>query len=85
MERLSCDILWLIGDVCLSNGCQSLDKCDMCSIQCIEVVVDWFGAIMWGTIKMSNSTIGGAGESSCSTESVDEEGCMPAHSSDFYK
>ena len=34
----------------------------MCPVQDIEVVTDWFSAVMWGDIKMSNSPVGGAGE-----------------------
>ena len=35
---------------------------DLCPVQDIEVVIDWFSAVMWGAIKMSNSPIGGASE-----------------------
>ena len=41
----------------------------------IETVIDWFSAVIWGAIKMNNSHIGGAGESSCPLESVDQEMC----------
>ena len=36
------------------------------------VVVDWHDAVIWGVMKMSNSPIGGASESACPSESVDE-------------
>ena len=39
------------------------------------MVVDWFGLVMWCTIKMSNLPVGGAGESPCPMESTDEEVC----------
>ena len=38
----------------------------------IEVVIDWFSAVMWGAIKMSNSPVGGDSEFSCPRESVDQ-------------
>ena len=37
------------------------------------MVVDWFGAAMWGPIRMSNSSISGASECACPVESVDDE------------
>ena len=33
--------------------------------------MDWFSAVMWGAIKMSNSPVGGDSEFSCLRESVD--------------
>lgn len=39
------------------------------------MVVDWFGAVIWSVARMSNSPIGGASESTCLAESVDEEVC----------
>ena len=53
LERLYCDNWWLIGDVCLSSGCQNCEECDLCPIQDIEVVIDWFSAMMRGGIKIS--------------------------------
>ena len=39
------------------------------------MVVDWFSAVMWCAIRMSNSLISGASESACPVESVNEEVC----------
>ena len=39
-----------------------------CSVFDIDVVFDWFGAVMWGAIRMSISPIRGAGESACLVE-----------------
>lgn len=39
------------------------------------MAIGWFDAVMWGVIRMSNSPIGGDSESTCQTESVDEEEC----------
>ena len=55
MERISCDNEGLIGDVCLSSECRICEECDLCPVQDIEVAIDWFSAMMWGAIKMSNS------------------------------
>ena len=44
-------------------------------VQDTEVVIDWFNAVMWGAIKMSNSPVGGASEFSCPLKSVDQEMC----------
>lgn len=41
------------------------------SVQDIEVVVDWFSALKWGAIRISNSPIGGARASACLEKSVD--------------
>ena len=73
LERLSCDNEWLIHDVCLSSECRSCEGCDLCPIQDIEVVIDWFSDV--GAIKMSNSPIGVASAFSCPLESVDWEVC----------
>ena len=72
LERLSCNNEWLIGDVCLSSEYRSCEECDLCPVQDIEVVIDWFSAVIWGAIKMSNSPINGASEFSCPPESVDQ-------------
>ena len=40
-------------------------------VQDIEVVIDWFSAVMWGAIKMSNSPVGGTSEFPCPLEFVD--------------
>ena len=40
-------------------------------IQDTEVVISRFSVVMWGTIKMTNLSIGGAREFSCPPESVD--------------
>ena len=39
------------------------------------MIIDWFGAVMWGAITRSNSPVGGASEFACPPESVDEEVC----------
>ena len=39
------------------------------------MVIDWFSAVMWGAIKMSNSPVGGASEFPCPPESVDQGIC----------
>ena len=75
LEHLSCENEGLIGDVCLSSGCWIFKESDMCPAQDIEVVIDWFSAVMCGDIKMSNSPVGGASEFSCSPESVDQGIC----------
>ena len=71
LERLSCGNEWLIGDVCLSNGCWIGKESNICPVPEIEVVIDWCSAVMWGAIKMTNSLVGGASEVSCPPESVD--------------
>ena len=60
LERLSCENGRFIGDVCLSSGCCICQESDMCPVQDIEVVIDWFSAVMSGDIKMNNSPVGGA-------------------------
>ena len=75
LERLACNNEWLISDACLSSEWRSCEECDLCPVQDIEVVIDWFSAVMWGAIKMSNSPVGGASEFSCPPESVDEGMC----------
>ena len=75
LERLSYENELLISDVCLSSGCWTCKECDLCPIQDIEVVIDWFSAVMWGAIKMTNSPVGGAIEFSCPPESVDQGMC----------
>ena len=42
----------------------------MCPVQDIDVVIDWFSAVMWSDIKMNNSPVGDASEFSCLPESV---------------
>ena len=75
IERLCCDNEWLIGDACLSSGYWSCEDSDLCLFQDIETLIDWFSAVMWGAIRMCNSLIGGANESSCLAKSVDQEVC----------
>ena len=75
LKRLSCDDEWLVGDVCLSNECQSYEKYNLCLVQHIKVVIDWFSTVLWGAIKVSNSPTGGANDLSCPPESRDEEVC----------
>ena len=75
LERLSCENGRLIGDVCLSSGCWIYKESDMCPVQDIEVVIDWFSDVIWGAIKMTNSPVGGASEFSCPPESVDQGMC----------
>ena len=45
----------------------------MCPVQDIEVVIDWFSAVVWGTIRMCNSPICGTSEFTYPVESVDQE------------
>ena len=59
------DIIVLI----IGNPNSSCEDYGLCPIQDIEVVVDWFGAVMW------NSPIGCIGESACPAESVDQKVC----------
>ena len=75
LQRLSCENERLIGDVCLSSGCWICKESDMCPFQGIEVVIDWFSAVMWGAIKMNNSPVGAASEFPCPPESVDRGMC----------
>ena len=65
----------LIGDFCLSSERWSCEKSDMCPVQDIKVVIDWFHVVMYDAIRMSNSPIVGANESACPAESVDQEVC----------
>ena len=76
MEPLPCNNEWLIDDVCLLNGCWIYKECDLCLVEDIEVVIDWFSAMMWGAIKMSNSPIGGTSEFPCLPKSVDQAMCQ---------
>ena len=39
---------------CLSSGFWSCEECNLYPVRDIEAVVDWFGAVMWGAIGMSN-------------------------------
>ena len=39
------------------------------------MVIDWFSAVMWGAIKMSNSPVCGASEFSCQPEPGDQGIC----------
>ena len=75
LEHLSYENERPFGDVCLSNGCWICMESDMCPVQDIEVVIDWFSAVMWGDIKMSNSSVVGASEFSCPPEYVDQVMC----------
>ena len=50
-------------------------KYDLCPIQDIEVIIDWFNVVMWGAIKMSNSPVGGASELPNPPEFVDQGIC----------
>ena len=72
LEHLSCENERLTGDVCLSSGCWICKESDLCPVQEIEVVIGWFCVVMWGTINMTNSPVGGASEVSCPPESVDQ-------------
>lgn len=60
LERFSLDNEWLTSDICLSNGCWSREEYNLCSVQEIEVDVDWSSVVMWGSITMSNSAVAGA-------------------------
>ena len=75
LDLFSCDDQRLIGDSCLSIGYPYCVEYGQCRCQDIEVVVDSFGAVMLGVIRMNNSHIGGASESACPTESLDEDVC----------
>ena len=75
LEHLSCENDWLIVDVCLSSGCWVWKESHMRPVQDIEVVIDWFSAMIGGDIKMCNSPVSGASEFSCPPESVDQETC----------
>ena len=72
LEHLSCENERLINDVCLSSGCWICKASDMHPVQDTEVVIKWFCVVMWGTIKMTNSPVGGAREFLCPAESVDQ-------------
>lgn len=74
-KRLSCNDQWLIGNGCPSNIHWICEECDQCPVHDNEMLADWFDDVMWGVIRMSNSSIGGTSESACPTESVDEEEC----------
>lgn len=71
MEPLSYDNERLIDDVCLSSEFWSYEECDLCPVEDIEVIIDWFRVVMWGAIRMGNSPISGPSESACLAESVD--------------
>ena len=75
LKCLSCDNGWLICDVCLSNGCQTYKECDLCPVKDVEVVIDWFIAMIWGTVKISSSLIGSASEFLCKLGSVARQVC----------
>ena len=75
VERLCYGNESLISDECLPNGCSICKECDMCLVQAIEVIINWFSAMMWGAIKMSNSPVGGASEFPRLPESVDQRMC----------
>ena len=64
--------LWLIGHVCLSNGYRSCEECVFCNVEDIDVVIDWFSAVIWDTTRINNSPIGCTSESACPAESVDQ-------------
>lgn len=70
-ERLSCNDQWLIGDWTPAKGYGNCGECGQCPIQDNEIV-DWFGAVLWGVIRMSSSRIGSSSKSTCPPESVDE-------------
>ena len=72
MEHLSCENERLTNDVCLSSGCWICKESELCPVQEIEVIIGGFSVVMWGAIKMSNSSVGGASEFSCPSESVDQ-------------
>ena len=60
LERFSCDHCWLIDGVSLSSVYPSCEEYDLCPVQDIEMVVDWFIVAMWGAIRVCNSSIGDA-------------------------
>ena len=41
-------------------------------VQDTEAVIKWFCVVMWATIKMTNSPVGGAREFLCPADSVDQ-------------
>ena len=57
LERLSCENELLIGDICLLSEYWICKECDLCPVRDIEVAIDWFRAVMWGAIKLSNSPV----------------------------
>ena len=75
LEGLSFENERLIDDGCLSSGCWICKKCDLCPVQDVEVVIDWFSVVMWAAIKMTISPVGGASEFPCPLESVDKGMC----------
>ena len=72
LEHLSCENERLTSDACLSSGCWMCKASDMHPVQGTEVVIKWFCVVMWGTIQMTNSPVGGAREFFCPAESVDQ-------------
>ena len=52
LEHLSCDDQWLIGDGRLSIRCQSCEKLDQCPVQDKAIIVNWFGAVLWGAVRV---------------------------------
>ena len=72
LEHLSCENERLTSDACLSSGCWICKASDMHPVQDTEVVINWFSVVMWSTIKMTNSPVGGASERSCPPEFVDQ-------------
>ena len=68
LEHLACENERLTDGVCLSSGCLICKESDLCPVQDIEVVIGWFGVVMWGAIKMMNSPIGGGSEFYMSAE-----------------
>ena len=75
LEHISSKNEPLIGDVCLSSGRWICKESDMCPVQDIEVIIDWFSVVMWVAIKTSNLSVGGANQFSCRPESVDQGMC----------
>ena len=71
LERLSYKNERLMGDVCLLSGLWICNEYELCPIQDTKVVINWFSVVMWDTIKMTNSPVGGAHEFSCPAKSID--------------
>lgn len=58
-----------------ASECRSCEECELFPFQDIEVVIDWFSVVMWGSFKINISPIDGASDFSCPLRSVDREVC----------
>ena len=71
-ERISWDNQWLSGNDRTSSGYWICDECALRPVLDIEVFVEWCNGVVCGAIRMSNSPIGDARESTSPAESVDK-------------